>query len=128
METTDPLKIETDEDRLRICLDVVIPMMRKMEFRDYFDQCVKGAPQVYFGAWSDHFAIDKSCGTFACLGGWYERVTGDKWSLLREAYWRLQGVEVGDNILEPSHAYSNGGTARQELEARAEAIAKVLGR
>ena len=28
MEKTNPLKIKTDEDRLRVCLDVVIPMMR----------------------------------------------------------------------------------------------------
>ena len=129
--TPDSFKLETDEDRLRVCLDVVIPMMRTMEFADNEkDLLPENGPQVCFAMWMDeknheHIAFQtKHCGTFGCLGGWYYRVTGERWWSLQSAWHERHGTD----ICCAAHKFSNGGTAREELEARAAAIAKAIGR
>jgi len=143
MSGNPPIELETDEQVLAFTLDVVIPAMRRMEFRDTRQDLRPGAPQVCFKDWIDDsgvhliiigdpeikkwmFRSQETCGTFGCLGGWLDRLSGKA-----RLHHRLHDACERRGILDicsAVHTFSKGGTAREELEARAAAIAKVLGR
>lgn len=122
-----PIELKTDAQILRFTLDVVIPAMRQMDFREDMGSLEPSTTQVLFESYGNKYAYlsERTCGSFACLGGWFERMSGEDSGRLRSAYYALAG-SCSKDMCHACHEFSDDGTAREELEARAAAIAEVL--